>query len=150
MKATTSLNRSDAGLIESHLRECDSRFSPCLSSRVDIHAYAHKLATLADRFEAWDEGRLIGLVAAYLNNPETRQGFVTSVSVCINFEGAHVASELMRSCLQLARDKGCEVLELEVSENDQRTQGFYIKHGFALSGTGRSGFLRMHSNLRNQ
>jgi ribosomal protein S18 acetylase RimI-like enzyme len=145
-----TLNKSGAASVESHLRECDERFSPRLSARVDLADYARKLASLADRLEAWDEGRLVGLVAAYLNNPETRQGFVSSVSVCLAAEGKGVASELMRKCVQLAREEGCESLGLEVGEGDQRTQAFYLKHGFALLGKGRSGFLRMELNLTEQ
>lgn len=145
-----TLNKSGAASVESHLRECDERFSPRLSARVDLADYARKLVSLADRLERWDEGRLVGLVAAYLSNQETRQGFVSSVSVCLDAEGRGLASELMRKCVQLAREKGCESLGLEVGKGDQRTQAFYLKHGFALSGKGRSGFLRMELNLTDQ
>lgn len=145
-----TLNKSDAAAVESHLRECNERFSPPLSARVDLGDYARKLALLSDRFEAWDEGRLVGLVAAYLNNSESRQGFVSSVSICFQAEGRGLASELMRKCIQLAREKGCESLGLEVGERDQRTLAFYHKHGFTLSGKGRSGFLLMELNLTDQ
>lgn len=145
-----TLNKSDAAAVESHLRECNERFSPPLSARVDLGAYARKLALLSDRLEAWHEGRLVGLVAAYLNNSESRQGFVSSVSVCFQAEGRGLASELMRKCIQLAREKGCESLGLEVGERDQRTLAFYLKHGFTLSGKGRSGFLLMELNLTDQ
>jgi ribosomal protein S18 acetylase RimI-like enzyme len=145
-----TLNKSGAASLESHLRECDERFSPRLSERVDLGDYARKLALLADRCEAWQESRLVGLVAAYLNNPETSRGFVSSVSVCLDNEGRGLASELMRKCIKLARDKSRELLELEVGENDFRTQAFYRKHGFELSGEGRSGFLRMELKLTDQ
>jgi ribosomal protein S18 acetylase RimI-like enzyme len=145
-----TLNKSSAASVESHLRECDERFSPPLSERVDLVEYARKLAALADRFEVWRGAHLVGLVAAYLNNAETRQGFVSSVSVCPDIEGRGLASELMRKCVQLARKKGFESLGLEVGEADQRTQAFYLKHGFALSGKGRSGFLRMELDLTDQ
>jgi len=145
-----TLNKSDAAAVESHLRECNERFSSPLSARVDLGDYARKLALLSDRFEAWDEGRLVGLVAAYLNNSESRQGFVSSVSVCFQAEGRGLASELMRKCIQLAREKGCDSLGLEVGERDQRTLAFYLKHGFTLSGKGRSGFLLMELKLTDQ
>ncbi len=140
-------NKSGAASVEAHLRDCDNRFSPRLSERVDLGNYARKLAMLADRFEAWDEDRLVGLVAAYLNKPQSHQGFVSSVSVCCDAEGTGIASELMRNCIQLAREKGCESLGLEVSECDQRTQIFYHKHGFVFSGKGGIGFVRMDLNL---
>jgi ribosomal protein S18 acetylase RimI-like enzyme len=142
-----TLNKSDAASVESHLRECDERFSPRLSARVDLADYACKLASHADRLEIWSGSRLVGLVAAYLNNPKTHVGFVSSVSVCFDAEGRGFASQLIRNCIQLASEKGCESLGLEVCEGDQRAQDLYIKHGFELSGKGRSGFLRMQLNL---
>jgi GNAT superfamily N-acetyltransferase len=145
-----TVNRSDAQTIESHLRECDVRFSPCLSSRVDIGDYALKLASFADRFEAWQDERLVGLVAAYLDNIEACSGFISSVSVTDDFEGAGLAAQLMQKCIQLAPGKGCKALQLEVGEGDQRTQSFYLRHGFALSGEGRTGFLRMNLKLLDQ
>jgi len=145
-----TVNRSDSITIEAHLRECDARFSPRLSARVDIGDYARKLASFADRMEIWQEGRLVGLVAAYLNNQETRRGFVSSVSVTSDCEGAGLASQLMQKCIHIAQDKGCEKLDLEVGGDDERTKSFYLRHGFALSGEGRSGFLRMELNLTDQ
>jgi ribosomal protein S18 acetylase RimI-like enzyme len=145
-----TVSRSDSTTIEAHLRECDTRFSPSLSGRVDITDYSQKLASFAERIEAWQEGRLVGLVAAYLTNQETRRGFVSSVSVTSDFEGAGLASQLIQKCIRIARESGCEKLDLEVGAGDDRTQHFYLKHGFALSGKGRSGFLRMELNLTDQ
>ena len=142
-----TLNKSGAAAVEAHLRDCDERFSPRLSVRVDLANYASKLASLADRFEAWDKDRLVGLVAAYLNEAESLQGFISSVSVCFDAEGTGIASELMRNCVQLAREKGCKSLGLKVGEGDQRAQIFYTKHGFAFSGKSGIGFLRMELNL---
>ena len=147
--SSISLNTSDAAAIEMHLRQCDNRFYPRLSGRVDLGNYSKKLALFADRFEAWQKNRLVGLVAAYLNNPKSRQGFISSVSVCGDFERRGLASELMQKCIQLARDKDRNMLELEVSEIDKSKRAFYFKHGFALSGKGRSGFSRMELRLLN-
>ena len=141
------MNKAGAASVESHLRECDERFSPRLSDRVDLADYAQKLALFADRFEAWCGGRLVGLVAAYLNNPQNTNGFVSSVSVCPAYERRGVASELMQKCVQFARKKNFKALGLEVAESDLRTQDFYLRHGFTLSGKERSGFLSMELKL---
>ena len=74
-------NRASAAEIDAHLRACDDSFAPALSRRVDIDAYASKIAARAERFEAWANDRLVGLLAAYCNDPERRVAFVTSVSV---------------------------------------------------------------------
>ena len=140
---------ADAASIENHLRECDLRFVPPLSSRVSLPDYAQKLATLADRFEAWESDRLIGLVAAYLRSSNTLEGFISSVSVCGDFEGKGLASRLMQECFDAAVAKGLNFLLLEVSQRDQQACGFYRKHGFQSIGSGKSGFLKMSLQLKN-
>ena len=140
---------ADAAAIEWHLRECDMRFEPHLSSRVFLPDYAQKLSTLADCFEAWESDRLIGLVAAYLRNSKTPEGYISSVSICGDFEGKGIASRLMQDCFDAAVAKGLTILVLEVAQNDQHACGFYRKHGFQPIGGGKSGFLKMSLQLKN-
>lgn len=140
---------ADAASIEKHLRECDLRFVLPLSSRVSLPDYAQKLATLADRFEAWESDRLVGLVAAYLRSSNTLEGFISSVSVCGDFEGKGLASRLMQECFDSALAKGLTFLLLEVAQRDQQACGFYRKHGFQSIGGGESGFLKMSLQLKN-
>jgi ribosomal protein S18 acetylase RimI-like enzyme len=135
--------------IETHFLECDARFSPPLSSRVNLSEYAKKLAELADRFEAWDSDRLIGLVAAYIRNSNQIEGFITSVSVCGNFEGQGIGSLLMQHCLASASAHGLTKLSLEVAELDVRAFEFYLKLGFQSIGTGKSGYIKMSLPLKN-
>jgi ribosomal protein S18 acetylase RimI-like enzyme len=137
-----------AEAIEKHLRECDMRFAPPLSSRVFLPDYAQKLSTLADRFEAWESDRLVGLVAAYLRNSNTLEGFISSVSTCGDFEGKGIASRLMQDCFDAAVAKGLTILGLEVGQHDQHACGFYRKHGFLPIEGGKSGFLKMSLQLK--
>lgn len=139
---------SDAMNIEKHLIECDLRFSPPLSSRVDLSKYAKKLAGLSDRFEAWDSDRLVGLVAAYIRNSNQNEGFITSVSVCKECEGLGIGSYLMQRCLVLASAYGLTKLSLEVAQLDVRAFEFYLKLGFQPIGTGQSGYIKMSLPLK--
>ena len=140
---------ADVAAIENHLRECDMRFEPPLSSRVSLPDYAQKLSLFADRFEAWESDRLIGLVAAYLRNSHTLEGFISSVSICGDFEGKGIASRLMQNCFDAACSKGFASLVLEVAQLDQHACGFYRKHGFQPIRGGKSGFLKMSFQLKN-
>jgi ribosomal protein S18 acetylase RimI-like enzyme len=140
---------ADVAAIENHLRECDMRFEPPLSSRVSLPDYAQKLSLFADRFEAWESDRLIGLVAAYLRNSHTLEGFISSVSICGDFEGKGLASRLMQDCFDAACSKGFASLVLEVAQLDQHACGFYRKHGFQPIRGGKSGFLKMSLQLKN-
>ena len=64
--------------IARHLRLCDTDFVPALSTRVQIPEYAEKLVSHAVRFEAWQHGILVGLIAAYCNDRENDRAYITS------------------------------------------------------------------------
>ena len=142
-------NTADAVAIENHLIDCDMSFLSPLSSRVSLPDYAQKLSLLADRFEAWESDRLIGLVAAYLRNSNTLEGYISSVSICGDFKGKGIASRLMQDCFDVAVAKRLTTLVLEVAQNDQYACGFYRKHGFQPIGDGKSGFLKMSLQFKN-
>lgn len=118
--------------IAAHLRRCDENFVPRLSGRLDIAAYADKIAGSAVTFEAWTDGRLVGLVAAYLNDPARQAGFVTNVSVEAPFMGRGVGAALLDACLARARTDGFERLTLEVDGDNRRAIRFYEKFGFVI------------------
>ena len=144
------LNSSDAKSIEQHLCECDTKFIPPLSMRVNLPEYSKKLAECADRFEFWDKTRLVALVAAYLNAPDRQFGFISSVSVCSEFEGRGLGSQLLKKCFEHARQKGFQVLNLEVGAANIRAVEFYIKQGFTVIDALQSGFLCMQFKIIKQ
>lgn len=137
MSADTIDYREDsasAADIEAHLRACDARYRPPLSSRVEIGAYATKLADSAVTFEAWRGPILVGLVAAYLNDLASRSGFISSVSVDAGATGAGIASRLLRTCIDAARALGMHRINLQVSRASDGATALYRKLGFVESG----------------
>lgn len=116
--------------IYNHLLCCDSSFIPPLGSRVDIATYALKLVKKAETFEVWDNGKLVGLVAAYCNDPKRNKAFITSVSVLHAWQGKHLASELLISCLKYLYEHGFIFCELEVGEENRAAISLYEKFGF--------------------
>jgi ribosomal protein S18 acetylase RimI-like enzyme len=146
-RLTMMLNTADAQAIERHLRACDNSFFSPLSDRVDLGEYAEKIARLADRFELWEQDRLVGLVAVYLNDTTSRRGYISSVSLCRDYTGKGLGSELIQRCSHVARDKGFASLLLEVAEGDTHTRRLYNKLGFELVGNSQNGFLKMQLNL---
>src|SRR5262245_13884441 len=85
--------------IYSHLTACDQGFNPPLSSRVDISEYSRKLRLNALTFEAWSEGTLVGLVAAYIDARD-KFGFITNTSVLAASSGRGIAARLLAACLE--------------------------------------------------
>ena len=88
---------------DEHLLRCDARFTPPLSTRVDIAAYAKKIRDEAWTFEAWDRRGLAGLVAAYVD-PGKRSCDITDVSVLAEHCGKGVATRLVGALVMVHSD----------------------------------------------
>ena len=115
--------------VRAHLTRCDADFTPPLSARLDLGAYAAKLAERAVRFEAWDGGQLVGLVAAYVT-PGAPEAFISNVSVVSELRGHGVAAALVADCIDRARGSGAATITLEVATADKAAGRFYKKLGF--------------------
>lgn len=125
------LNKASEAEIADHLLRCDACFVPPLSGRVDIVGYAHKIASKATRFEAWDSA-LVGLVAVYCNNGERRTAYITSISVLQGWQGRGIASRLLEQCIVQAREQGFVCVELEVDGENVSATKLYGKKGFTI------------------
>lgn len=132
------------------LRACDAGFVPPLSSRVDIDAYAAKLAAHARLLAAWEDGELAGLVALYCNDLAGRTAFVTSVSVAPQHTRRGIADRLLRQAIELARAAGMRDAALEVDGANLPAIALYLKHGFAPAGQATGGTLYMRLRLTDQ
>jgi GNAT superfamily N-acetyltransferase len=118
--------------IVEHLRRCDALYVPPLSERIEIGPYGSKIATRAERFEAWSGRALIGLVAAYCNDPELRAVYITSVSVLKDWQGRGVASRLVNQSVAFATEHGFKTVELEVNGGNLPAVRMYTTMGFEL------------------
>jgi GNAT superfamily N-acetyltransferase/2-polyprenyl-3-methyl-5-hydroxy-6-metoxy-1,4-benzoquinol methylase len=135
--------------IAEHLLRCDADFVPPLSSRVDVRAYARKIAGKASRFEAWSGRALVGLVAAYCNDQERRIAYITSVSVLREWTGKGVAARLIGRCLAHAAAAGMRWVSLEVGKDNAPAIALYEKSGFVL-GQATGSFVAMNLDLELQ
>jgi ribosomal protein S18 acetylase RimI-like enzyme len=113
-----------------HLNDCSDSFIPSLNSRVNIEEYSKKIAERAVTFEAWINGKLIGLIATYFNF-EAQYGYITSVSVSKQFMGAGIASELLKRCISHANTNMLKEIKLEVYKENIPAINFYKKYNFA-------------------
>jgi ribosomal protein S18 acetylase RimI-like enzyme/2-polyprenyl-3-methyl-5-hydroxy-6-metoxy-1,4-benzoquinol methylase len=125
-------NTASAAQIAEHLLCCDSDFVPTLSERVEIPGYAKKIVNKAVRFEAWSSGTLLGLVAAYCNDQDTRIAYITSVSVLTEWTGKGIAASLLDLCVEHAKMAGMRQIGLEVAEANIPAIKLYEKSGFTV------------------
>lgn len=124
-------NRASVTEIRAHLAACDENFVPRLSSRVDLDAYAAKIACHAERIEAWASGQLVGLVAVYCNDLASGRAYVTSVSVLPGWQRHGIASSILAQCLANLRQRGFQRVELQVDARNHSAARLYRQHGFA-------------------
>lgn len=139
-------NASTVSDIQSHLCGCNVVFVPPLSARVSISKYAAKLRARALTIEAWDDTKLVGLVAAYLAI-ERASCFVTNVSVLPRWSRNGIASTLLAELVTVARQARVEVIALEVSGDSEAALALYRKAGFEDVGDA-GGARRLELRLR--
>lgn len=118
-----------------HLERANDQFIPPLSAKVELNGYAQKIAGNAETIEAWDNDRLIGLIAMYANNPEFG-GFITNVSIEKEYMRRGLAAALMAESKKLVAHKGMNQITLEVARANKRAIDFYRKMDFTLQKEG--------------
>lgn len=117
--------------IYQHLLTCSDYFLPPLAETVDIKFYAKKIFENAITFEAWMQKDLIAMVAAYINDEQRRTAYVTNVSVVNSFSGKHIASGLLKNCIQYTAGKNFSEIRLKVFIDNFRAIQLYQKLNFA-------------------
>jgi ribosomal protein S18 acetylase RimI-like enzyme len=137
-----SRNVATESEILAHLIETDGQFIPRLSSRVQLPSYSTKIASKAVRFEAWTNGVLVGLIAAYVNDDVNRIAYITSVSVLTSRGGEGIASELLTRCTQYAAGEGMLRITLDVDSENSAARRLYENNGF-VQDSARQGVLSM-------
>ncbi len=115
-----------------HFQKCDSQFIPALSERVNLKNYAKKLCENAELFEAWHEFELVGVFSVYLNNKESKIGFISNVSVLTNYVKKGLASQLLKQVVSKTIKLDFLELMLEVHSINNKAIMFYTKYGFKI------------------
>jgi ribosomal-protein-alanine N-acetyltransferase len=117
-------------VIIEHLNRCTNFFNPPLHTYVDIQKYGEKIDNHAITFEAWDENTLVGLIAAYFNDENTKIGFITNVSMLKEYQGLGIASKLLLLTIEYGKEHNFRMLRLEVNKINQKALTLYKRHGF--------------------
>ena len=129
------INQSQKNDIHAHLIDCVNLFIPPLNLKTDIENYAEKIYEKADKFEAWNDDRLIGLIAIYCNNFEDREAYITNVSVVEAFSDMGIASKLLSTCIKHVEGINFKRIALKVNKNNKKARSLYKKFGFVEVGS---------------
>lgn len=129
-KIEYSKGKSTKEDILQHLKRCNYCFVPPLETYVNIEEYVSKLFENATNFEAWDNNKLIGCVNIYLNDKTTKKGFITNVSVEINYQKKGIAQTLIKMAIEESKLLDFKIIELEVEQSNVSALRLYNNFGF--------------------
>lgn len=136
--------------ILAHFEGCADIFDPPLDSYVDLKEYSNKIFEKAITFESWHEGRLVGLIAAYFNNLNTKEAYITNVSIHEEFQGFGIASALLDKTINYGQQLDFSKLSLDVKLNNLKAIKFYTNHGFVATGKTSFSYLMERSLIPNK
>lgn len=114
----------------SHLNSHDGSFTLFFGRGNSIEDYAIKISELAECFQAWQGGSLVGLVAVYCNAPDRGLAFITYVGVLPDWRLQGIASRLMQNCIAYISQLNFCRIELEVDRNNLVASSLYRRYGF--------------------
>ena len=136
------INESTSEQIREHLIECSESFIPALSSYVEIESYSTKLHRMSTRIEAYENLKMIGLIALY----EQNEPFITNVSVCPDFIGTGLSQKLLENCISYINSTGHKTLTLEVKKENSRALNFYKKNRFRVIEDKKNSYIMKMNN----
>ena len=125
-----TFNESKLDEIYQHLFDCSDSFVPKLSSYVNLDEYSSKIYQKSFRIEAFNNNKLVGLIAVYIN---TNSLYITNVSVLPDFQNLKIADKIMKKCIEKCQELSITKLILEVRKENIKALSFYNKRGFKIS-----------------
>lgn len=94
--------------------------------------YKEKVCQHAQILKAVYNGIIVGFVAFYANNIETKQAYITQIIVLKEYQNKHIGHMLLTKCFDYSRDVGMKECKLEVYNDNLNAIAFYKKNGFCF------------------
>jgi len=111
------------------LNEIDDDFSPSLSSRVSLDEYALKLLTHATVFGIFQQEHLVGAIAIYMNDLDSKMGYCPFVGVAFKYRKQGISQKLLDTAISALKDHFFKTLKLTVKK-DSGAYFLYKKNAF--------------------
>ncbi|WKD22021.1 GNAT family N-acetyltransferase [Pseudoalteromonas sp. KG3] len=125
------LNEGDFTPFFKLLNEVDADFSPTLSSRVNLEQYALKLLKVATVFGVYKQNQLVGAIAVYMNDLESKIAFCPFIAILPNSRGQGLSQRLLELAIAELKSKQFNSLSLTVRA-DSPASYLYKKVGFKV------------------
>lgn len=111
---------------------CDNDFVPKLSSRVNIDDYCKKLFNNANFVTINSDEKVIGLVAIYTNNFQTKEAYISSVCLLKEYRGKGLSKVLISETIKYTASLGMEIIRLEVGIENETARKLYESFNFYM------------------
>ncbi|MGN0558012.1 MAG: GNAT family N-acetyltransferase [Acutalibacteraceae bacterium] len=140
---------SDLNKTKELVLEFEKLLSPTLSERkIDVEAYAQRLFQNGRLYAAFnDEGKCMGILAAYMNDKEKKAAYITMFAVSPQYRGLKVGEQLIHTAEKDAKESGMKCSVLEVRKNNSNAIGFYRAFGYQNIGDASDTSLYMSKKL---
>lgn len=113
------------------LNKVDSDFLPTLSSRVDLEQYALKLLKVANVFGIYQKNQLVGAIAVYMNDLDSKVGYCPFIAILPDFRGQGFSQLLIEAAIVELKSKKFNSFSLTVRA-DSPASKLYKKVGFKI------------------
>lgn len=104
-------------------------FVPSLFQRIDVEAYIIKLLGVASINTCRLNDEIVGMIALYDNDLQTKEAYITFLAVNANLRGLHIAPQLLKLAADEAKKKG--MTKVLVSTCNPMIVRFYQNNGYA-------------------
>lgn len=123
------LNEGDFSPFFKLLNKVDADFSPTLSSRVNLEQYALKLLKVATVFGVYKHNQLVGAIAVYMNDLDSKVAYCPFLAILPNSRGQGFSQLLLEIAIAELKSKKFKSLSLTVRA-DSPANHLYEKKGF--------------------
>lgn len=126
------INTLSSEELASILLNFDSKYAVSLSKRVNIEEYSRKLFEYSEIISYYREQDIVGIVAMYCNDLKNKIAYISAILVHPRLRGKYVGDLLISKSKEIAKEKGMEILKLEVKKTNYKAISLYNKKGFTM------------------
>lgn len=112
------------------LKNVDKDFPIPLSKKIKIDEYAEKLISTANVIVEKDNGKIIGIVAGYIDNSIEEISYISIVAVQKEYRGKSIAKKLLQKYIDECKEKNLKGVHLYTHKTNITALTMYKNFGF--------------------
>ena len=112
------------------LKNVDKDFPIPLSKKIKIDEYAEKLISTANVIVEKDNGKIIGMVAGYIDNSIEEISYISIVAVQKEYRGKSIAKKLLQKYIDECKEKNLKGIHLYTHKTNITALTMYKNFGY--------------------